>query len=47
MKRKFYSTLATIALMGLAYYLYNPRKYNKGVKKMGGKMREKIHTMKA
>lgn len=47
MKRKFYSTLATIGLMGLAYYLYNPRKYNKAAKKVKDKVHHTMTTGKA
>lgn len=36
MKKLLNKSIATVALMGLAYYLYNPQKYNR----MAGKVRD-------
>lgn len=36
MKKLLNKSIATVALMGLAYYLYNPQKYNR----MAGKVKD-------
>lgn len=33
MKRIIYKSLAAIGLMSLAYYMYDPKKYNRAAKK--------------
>lgn len=42
MNRLIYKSLAAIGLMGIAYYISNPKKYNRKAKKLKGQVGHQI-----